>query len=110
MKTFFEVADIFRAFGPGYREVHGQEMPVRHRRVMRAIEICRTAELGGHVDQCDECGALRISYNSCRNRHCPKCESVARRSGGWKPGRRIYYRLPTSTRSSRFLKGSDPWH
>ncbi len=76
MKQSLEVADIFRAFGPAYREVHGNEMPVRHLRVMRAIEICRTAELGGHVDQCDQCGALRISYNSCRNRHCPKCQSL----------------------------------
>jgi hypothetical protein len=76
MKQFLEVGDLFRAFGPAYREVHGHEMPVRHQRVMRAIEICRTAELGGHVDQCDQCGALRISYNSCRNRHCPKCQSL----------------------------------
>ena len=76
MKSSLEVADIFRSFGPAYREVHSHEMPVRHLRVMRAIEICRTAELGGHVDQCDHCGALRISYNSCRNRHCPKCQSL----------------------------------
>jgi len=76
VKPSLEVADIFRAFGPAYREVHGHELPVRHQRVMRAIEICRTAELGGHVDQCDQCGALRISYNSCRNRHCPKCQSL----------------------------------
>jgi hypothetical protein len=78
MKRSLEVADLFRAFGPAYREVHGHEMPVRHLRAMRAIEICRTAELGGHVDQCDHCGALRISYNSCRNRHCPKCQSLER--------------------------------
>jgi hypothetical protein len=76
MKRSLEVADIFRAYGPAYRELHGHEMPLRHLRVMRAIEICRTAELGGHVDQCDHCGALRISYNSCRNRHCPKCQSL----------------------------------
>jgi len=76
MKPLFEVADLFRAFGVAYREVHGHEMPVRHKRVMRAIEICRTSELGGHVDQCDQCSALRISYNSCRNRHCPKCQSL----------------------------------
>jgi hypothetical protein len=76
MKQSLEVADIFRAFGPAYREVHGHEMPVRHLRAMRAIESCRSAELGGHVDQCDQCGALRISYNSCRNRHCPKCQSL----------------------------------
>ncbi len=76
MKPSLEVADLFRAFGPAYREAHGHEMPVRHHRVMRAIESCRTAELGGHVDQCDQCGTLRISYNSCRNRHCPKCQSL----------------------------------
>lgn len=78
MKQSLEVADIFRTYGPAYRESHGHEMPVRHLRTMRAIEICRTAELGGHVDQCDQCGALRISYNSCRNRHCPKCQSLER--------------------------------
>jgi len=53
-------------------------MPLRHLRVMNAIEVCRTAKLGGHVDECDRCGALRISYNSCRNRHCPKCQSLAK--------------------------------
>jgi hypothetical protein len=76
MKRSLEVADIFRAFGPDYREVHGLEMPLRHLRVMRAVEICRTADLGGHIDQCDHCGQRRISYNSCRNRHCPKCQSL----------------------------------
>jgi hypothetical protein len=74
MKRFLEVADIFRAFGPAYREAH--ELPLRHLRAMRAIEICRTAELGGHLDQCDHCGTVRISYNSCRNRHCPKCQCL----------------------------------
>ena len=74
MKPSLEVADIFRTYGPAYREVHGHEMPLRHFRVMRAIEICRTAELGGHLDQCDQCGTVSISYNSCRNRHCPKCQ------------------------------------
>jgi hypothetical protein len=76
MKQSLEVADIFRAYGPAYREVHAHAMSLRHLRAMRAIEICRTAELGGNVDQCDHCGALRISYNSCRNRHCPKCQSL----------------------------------
>jgi len=76
MRRCLEVADIFRAYGPAYREAHGHEMPIRHHRVMRAVEICRTAELGGHVDECDHCGRLRISYNSCRNRHCPKCQCL----------------------------------
>jgi len=74
MKRSLEVADIFRAFGPAYREA--RELPLRHLRVMRAIEICRTADLGGHLDQCDHCGTIRISYNSCRNRHCPKCQCL----------------------------------
>ncbi|MBW2312530.1 MAG: IS91 family transposase [Deltaproteobacteria bacterium] len=76
MPTPLEVANIFRSYGPAYRKVHGNEMPLRQLRAMRAIEICRTAELGGHVEQCDHCGAVRISYNSCRNRHCPKCQSL----------------------------------
>lgn len=76
MRTPLEVADIFRSHGPAYRQAHGKEMPLRQLRAMRAIEICRTAELGGHVEECDHCGALRISYNSCRNRHCPKCQCL----------------------------------
>jgi hypothetical protein len=76
MKSSLEVAHIFRAFGAAYRDAHAQEIPLRHLRAMRAIEICRTAELGGHVDECDYCGALSISYNSCRNRHCPKCQCL----------------------------------
>jgi len=76
MKSGLEVADIFRIYGPAYREAHGGELPLSHFRVMRAIGICRTSELGGHVDECDECGAIRISYNSCRNRHCPKCQCL----------------------------------
>ncbi len=69
-----EVADIFRQHGPAYREIH--RLPRNHLRVMRAIEGCRTAALGGHRDQCDHCGHLEISYNSCRNRHCPKCQTL----------------------------------
>lgn len=76
MKEQIEVADIFRRYGPAYREAHGEEMPLRQHRVMKAIEVCRTAELGGHVEECDECGAIKISYNSCRNRHCPKCQCL----------------------------------
>ena len=67
-----EVADIFRQYGPEYRKIH--PMPRNQLRAMRAIEVCRTAELGGHVDKCDHCGHMEISYNSCRNRHCPKCQ------------------------------------
>jgi hypothetical protein len=77
-KPALEVADIFRLHGPAYREAHGGVMSSMQRRVMRAIEICRTAVLGGHMEQCDRCGHRRIRYNSCGNRHCNKCQSLAR--------------------------------
>ncbi|MCY3019619.1 MAG: IS91 family transposase [Planctomycetota bacterium] len=72
----FEVADIFRRYGPAYRA--GRSLPLSHLKVMRAIETCRTAALGGHVDRCLSCGFERIAYNSCRNRHCPKCQALAK--------------------------------
>lgn len=69
-----EVADIFRQYGRDYRESH--KMPLNQLRAMGAIEACRTSRLGGHRDKCDndDCGHIEISYNSCRNRHCPKCQ------------------------------------
>lgn len=70
------MADIFRRYGPGYRM--RQRLPLQQLRVMRAIETCRTSALGGHVERCGHCQYQRISYNSCRNRHCPKCQNVAR--------------------------------
>jgi hypothetical protein len=73
-----EVADVFRRYGEAYRQEHASSLSAAQRRVMTAIEVCRTAALGGHVEQCDECGHQRISYCSCRNRHCPKCQSLAR--------------------------------
>ncbi len=73
-----EVADIFRRYGEAYRDKHGASMSTAQRRVMTAIEICRTAALGGQIEQCDACGQQRICYRSCRNRHCPKCQSLAR--------------------------------
>jgi predicted Rdx family selenoprotein len=73
-----EVADIFRHHGAAYRAAHETSLSSAQRRVMQAIETCRTAALGGHVEQCDACQHQRIAYNSCRNRHCPKCQSLAR--------------------------------
>jgi hypothetical protein len=73
-----EVADVFRRYGEAYRQEHVASFSLAHRRVMTAIAVCRTALLGGHVEQCDTCGHQRIFYNSCRNRHCPKCQSLAR--------------------------------
>jgi len=72
-----EVADIFRRYSEPYRQTHGASLSTAQCRVMRAVEVCRTAVLGGHVEQCDHCGHQRVSYNSCRNRHCPKCQSLA---------------------------------
>ena len=76
MRPPLEVADIFRQHGHDFRFTH--PLSPEQRRVMRAIERCRTAGLGGHVEQCDACGHQRIAYNSCRNRHCPKCQSLAK--------------------------------
>jgi hypothetical protein len=73
-----EVADIIRAAGARYREAHGTALSRSQRRVMSAIARCRTAALGGHVEACDRCAYQRIAYNSCRNRHCPKCQSLAK--------------------------------
>ncbi len=76
--TGLEVADIFRQAGPSYRQHHADALSRGQRCVMSAIERCRTAALGGHVEQCDSCGHQRIAFNSCRNRHCPKCQSLVR--------------------------------
>ncbi|MGH9991308.1 MAG: IS91 family transposase [Nitrososphaera sp.] len=71
-----ELADILRSHGPSYRRAH--RLPPSHLKVMRAVEVCRTKELGGHLKQCDTCGFEHPTYNSCRNRHCPKCQSLAK--------------------------------
>ena len=75
-QSAFEVADIFRRHGQRYRATH-RLLPYQHK-LMRAIERCRTAALGGHVEECLRCQHRRIAYNSCRNRHCPKCQNLAR--------------------------------
>ena len=69
-----EVADIFRAHGPAYRAEHTGHLNLPQLKVMAAIEQCRTAALGGHVSACAKCGHQHVAYNSCRNRHCPKCQ------------------------------------
>jgi Putative transposase/Transposase zinc-binding domain len=73
-----EVADVFRRYGEVYRHQHGASMSGEQRRVMTAIEVCRTAVLGGHLERCDQCDYERNCFNSCRDRHCPKCQSLAR--------------------------------
>jgi len=71
------VADIFRRHGEAWRAANAAHLNLAQRRVMTAIEVCRTAALGGHVERCEDCAHTRIAYNSCRNRHCPKCQGSA---------------------------------
>ena len=76
-RPVLEVADIFRALGPAYRAGEAGHLSFGQLRVMSAIESCRTAALGGHVARCEDCARIDIAYNSCRNRHCPKCQAAA---------------------------------
>src|SRR5258708_19832727 len=73
-----EVADLIRATGAAFIERNRHWLSWKHVKVLRAILRCRTAALGGHLDECTRCGYRAISYNSCRNRHCPKCQAGAR--------------------------------
>src|SRR6267154_206393 len=75
-----EVADVIHECGAGFLDRHRRWLNFQHLKVLRAIAACRTAALGGHLDQCDCCGRRAISYNSCRNRHCPKCQGAARQN------------------------------
>ena len=86
------VAEVFRRYGDTFRTDVGAALSTAQRRVMTAIEQCHTAALGGHVEQCDHCGHRRVWYNSCRNRHCPTCQSLAR--AAWLERRRADL-LPT---------------
>jgi hypothetical protein len=72
----YEVADVFRLYGEAYRATHG--LPASHQKVMDAIATCRTEAMGGHLEHCDTCDYERPAYNSCSNRHCPKCQSLAK--------------------------------
>jgi len=78
-RPHLEVADIFRDHGPAYRAEHAGRLNLPQLKVMAAIEQCRTAALGGHVSACAKCGHQHTAYNSCRNRHCPKCQGAASR-------------------------------
>ena len=71
-----EVADVFRVYGEEYR--HSHSMSYEQIKVMHHIKVCRSAELGGHIEQCDQCGFERNAYNSCRDRHCPKCQTMVK--------------------------------
>jgi hypothetical protein len=76
-RAALEVADIFRAHGPAWRRANAGHVSLGQLKVMSAIERCRTAALGGHVARCERCDHTHIAYNSCRNRHCPKCQGAA---------------------------------
>ena len=76
-RSTLEVADIFRTHGPAWRATQRGHLSLAQLKVMSAIEQCRSAALGGHVLRCEGCGADQVSCNSCRNRHCPKCQSNA---------------------------------
>src|ERR1700723_901811 len=78
MRPKLEGAGIFRRNGDGFRLAQGNRLSLDQRKVMAAIEACRTPALGAHVERCQDCGETRISYNSCRDRHCPKCQGLSR--------------------------------
>ncbi len=76
-----EIADIFRRYGPAFQAQYGRLLGPLHLLVLKALAACRTAQLGGHVMECDHCGHQKQAYNSCHNRHCPKCQASLR--GKW---------------------------
>jgi hypothetical protein len=78
-RPLLEVADIFRDHGSAWRKANAGRVSLGQLKVMSAIERCRTSELGGHVEQCADCSHMTIAYNSCRNRHCPKCQGATAR-------------------------------
>ena len=108
MRASLEVADIFRAAGPTYRANYAGHLSLQQLKVMAAIEACRTAALGGHVEGCEDCGHRRIAYNSCRDRHCPKCQGSAARE--WLAARQAdllpvgYFHVVFSLRYGRRLR------
>ena len=74
------MADILIRHGEAFRRAHAGHLSLGQLKVMSAIEACRTAELGGHIERCEDCAHTQIAYNSCRNRHCPKCQGAAARA------------------------------
>jgi hypothetical protein len=104
-RPIIEIADVLRRHGDAYRHAHAGHLGRVERRVMSAITACRTGALGGHIEACDDCGMTRIAYNSCRNRHCPKCQGPARQPGSPR-ARPNSFRFPTSTSSSHCRRRS----
>src|SRR5215471_7731144 len=102
VRPALEVADILRDHGPAWREANQEHVSLEQLKVMSAIGRCRTAALGGHVARCENtaCGHTEISYNSCGNRHCPKCQGAAA-PDVWPTAKRSSCRFRTSTSSTR---------
>ena len=90
-RPVLEVADVIRAHGQEFVQQYDATLSAAQRQALRDLAVCRTAALGGHVERCADCGHERIAYNSCRNRHCPKCQATARAL--WL-GREASYLLP----------------
>src|SRR6516162_1837471 len=101
VRPALEVADIFRDHGPAWREANQGHVSLVQLKVMSAIERCRTAALGGHVVRCENaaCGHTEIAYNSCGNRHCPKCQG-GRHADGWPTAKRNSCRCRIFTSST----------
>ena len=78
MRPACEIADIFRRYGPAFQEQYARLLTPLHLLVLKALALCRTAQLGGHLLECDHCGHTKPAYNSCHNRHCPKCQAGLR--------------------------------
>ena len=95
-RPVLEVADIFRDHGPAWRKANAGHVSLGQLKVMSAIESCRTAALGGHVMRCEDCSHTAVAYNSCRNRHCPKCQGSQALAWMEEPQRRAVGR-PSST-------------
>ena len=107
-KHRLEVAAVVREHGEDFLEQWGSSASPQQRKALHDISVCRTAALGGHVEQCDSCSQRSIAYNSCRNRHCPKCQSTARdRWLGDEP--RSCCRCATAMSSLRFLERWRRW-
>ena len=112
-----EVADIFRQHGPAWRDAQRGHLSLAQLKVMSAIEQCRSAALGGHVLRCEGCGTDQLAYNSCRNRHCPKCQSAAARR--WLDARQadllpveyyhVVFTLPAPIVMGSLLQRSSSW-
>jgi len=99
VRSELEVADIFHRHGHAYTQAHDGHIGRVERRVMSAIELCRTSAPGGHLEACGNCAHARVAYNSCRNRHCPKCQSATHER--WLAARATSGGLRTQTDESK---------